>query len=524
MVTPKLFLIVALVFSMSGCSYLGNTLKQAGFSALHQHSPAQRVYKHMLHADNFFVFGKIENGTGLGEEATAVVAVSSLYLASEVVDVSHFSRNTFYGLNLPAGEYQLLVVSDLNCDGYYDEQEVVGGRTVALEVTKMPEKVLGNFDIDLDAPFVSPATVVFHLEVRKSEPLAESLFYPKGSIRSLDDEIFSRQMATLGMYEPAAFLEEAPMMFYALEEDIGFKVPVVFVHGIDGSARDFAEIVAGLDRSRYRPWFFYYPSGNDLGQLGEMFYKIFLSGKTMVLGEMPMIIVAHSMGGLVVRDALNRQSGKKGEAKVARLVTIASPLGGHPAAAMAARAPVVIPSWRDVDPAGEFMHQLRRKKLPEGIEYHLIYAFGNEKMVKLGENSDGVVPLSSQLCSEAQNESTAQYGFNDTHTGILQNPEAIKRVLAIIETVKAPFPDDHMAEALKGGYNVTLGDGYTPLGKYCIVNAGHWLDALATGRIAPTEPAHSHFVQVCRGEESPDTEIEKAWLRFVKEYPVRDQL
>ncbi|EKD39138.1 MAG: hypothetical protein ACD_75C00500G0001 [uncultured bacterium] len=103
------------------------------------------------------------------------------------------------------------------------------------------------------------------------------------------------------------------------------------------------------------------------------------------------------------------------------------------------------------------MHKLRRKKLPAGLEYHLIYAFGNEKMVKLGENSDGVVPLSSQLCSEAQNESTAQYGFNDSHTGILQNPEAIKRVLAVIETVKAPFPDDHMNELVKGGFRRPTG-------------------------------------------------------------------
>jgi hypothetical protein len=56
-------------------------------------------------------------------------------------------------------------------------------------------------------------------------------------------------------------MERAPMMFYALEEDLGYKVPVVFVHGIDGSPRDFAEIVARLDPTRYRPWFFFFPPG-----------------------------------------------------------------------------------------------------------------------------------------------------------------------------------------------------------------------------------------------------------------------
>jgi pimeloyl-ACP methyl ester carboxylesterase len=190
-----------------------------------------------------------------------------------------------------------VVVSDLNRDGFYDGTEVVGGRSLSLNRKELPEKVLGGFDIDLNAPFRYCSEASFRVAVHKSGNLAESLFYPKGSIRSLDDEIFSRRMATLGMYEPAAFLEKAPMMFYALEEDVGYKVPVVFVHGIDGSVTDFEEIVSHLDRTLYQPWFFYYPSGNDLGQLSEMFYNIFLSGKVIPLQDMPMVIVAHSMGG-----------------------------------------------------------------------------------------------------------------------------------------------------------------------------------------------------------------------------------
>ncbi len=525
MINGKLAVVFALIFSLSGCSYLGNAARQAGLSVRHRQDPAQRVYKHMLTAENFFVFGKVKNGDNLNEEATAVVAVSDLYRTNEVVDVCQFSRiSSFYGMNLPAGEYRLLVVSDLDRDGFYGEKEVVGGRRITLDPAAMPDKVVSDFDLDLDVPLALPAPVTLQLDTRKSSALTESLVFPKGSIRSLDDEIFSRRMATLGMYQPAAFLEEAPMMFYALEENLGYKVPVVFVHGIDGSARDFEGIVAALDRSRYCPWFFHYPSGEDLGQLSELFYKIFLSGKTMPLGEMPMVIVAHSMGGLVVRDAMNRLSGKKVENRVARLVTIASPLGGHPAAAMSSQGPIVLPSWRDVDPDSDFLRGMWRKKLPEGLEYHLIYAYGNEKTVKLGENSDGVVPLSSQLCSRAQDESTAQYGFNDTHTGILGNPEAIKRLVGIIETVKAPFPEDHMREFMKGGYDVVLGDGYDAWGKYAIRNFGHWLDALAAGSISPTEDYHHHFLQVCRGEEAPDTPIEKTWLRFVKEYPERDRL
>lgn len=67
-------------------------------------------------------------------------------------------------------------------------------------------------------------------------------------------------------------------MFYALEEDEAHKIPVVFVHGIGDSARAFEPIISQLDRDRYKPWFFYYPSGGDLDQLAGLFYNLFLSG------------------------------------------------------------------------------------------------------------------------------------------------------------------------------------------------------------------------------------------------------
>lgn len=517
---PGAAIVMAVLFGASGCSYLDSAFKQAYLADRYRREPQQRLYKHMLPAENYFVFGKIGSGSGLNEEAIAVVAIYDSRSQGEVVDVSHFVKSdAFYGLNLPAGDYLLLVVSDQNQDGFYDIGETVGSRFLTLDSAQWPEKVVGEFDIELFNQGVQPVGRSLHLEVKQRQTLRDSLFYPKGSIRSLDDEIFSQRMASLGMYEPAAFLEEAPMMFYALEEDVGYKVPVVFVHGIDGSARDFADIVRHLDRRRYRPLFFHYPSGNDLNQLGEMFHQIFLSGKTFFLGEMPMVIVAHSMGGLVVREALNRLQGEAGENQVACFVSLASPMGGHPAAAMADQGPVVIPSWRDVNPGSEFMANLRRRPLPPKLEYHLFYAYANQQAIKLGENSDGVVPLSSQLCKAAQDESTGQFGFNTTHTGILEDPEAIRRLFDIVEKVKAPFPDDHMAELLKGGYDVTLSPDYPPIGAHCIRYVGHWLEALADGRIAPLDPVQSHFVEVCQGKAEADTPIEEAWLRFIRELP-----
>ena len=47
------------------------------------------------------------------------------------------------------------------------------------------------------------------------------------------------------------------------------KTHVIFVHGSSGGTpRDFKFLVEGLDRERYQPWFYFYPSGMPLKKLG----------------------------------------------------------------------------------------------------------------------------------------------------------------------------------------------------------------------------------------------------------------
>ena len=514
---------LSLVIGLAGCTYLQTINRQNSYARQQDQAPQQRVYKHMLDRDTFFVFGQIEHRVGQ-DDAMAVIALSDAYQTGEVVDVGHFSRSeSFFGLNLPEGEFRLLVVSDLNGDGFYDGREVIGGRALSLHLREAPEKVVGGYDIDLVVPFSSPP-VAFHVAVQKTPGRTESVIYPKGTIRSLDDPIFSPQMASLGMYEPAAFMEQAPMMFYALEEDQGYKVPVVFVHGIGGSARDFAEIVAHLDRRYYRPWFFYYPSGTDLAQLSEMFYHLFLSGTVIPLGEMPMVIVAHSMGGLVVRDAFNRCTGKTRENKVRVLITIASPLGGHPGARHASQAPVVVPSWRNLSPDSAFIHDLHRKPLPPGLAYHLWYAHGDARSIELGEDSDGTVPLSSQLTTGAQNEAMEQRGFRATHTGVLRDPDAINHFLQVVGSVKSLFPEDHLQVLLTGGYQLELGRDFTPMEAYIIRNIGRYMDVLVAGGLKPVDSFQVHFIAACRGEVRPNNPAETAWVKFNRAFPDRSKL
>lgn len=513
-----LLLQLIILMGLSGCTYLHEAGKQANYAAQQRSSPKLRIQKHLIDTRKFFVYGKIQGDAASNAKSMAVVALSDKFQQNEIVDINRFSRiDSYYGLNLPEGTYRLLVVSDLDGNGFYDETEVLGSRLLSLSEKETPGKVMDGFDLEAGAT-VANSSAPFRIEAPAPSGLAESLFYPKGTIRSLDDPIFSPQMATLGMYDPAAFLEVAPMMFYALEEDIGYKIPVIFVHGIDGSPRDFAEIVERLDRRLYRPWFFYYPSGNDLSQLSEFFYNIYLSGKVIPLHGMPTVIVAHSMGGLIVRDAMNRYKGEKEGALVQRIITIASPMGGHPSARISENAPLVLPAWRDLNPDSEFIRRLYRAPLPASIGYHLFYAYGNSSTLKIGENSDGVVPMSSQLAPLAQSEASRQYGFNDTHTGTLKNQEAINRLLSIVTEVKLPYSQQLQAECAKGGYTVELGENYSPMEKYFIRHYAYFFAALASGKTAPEDAVQIHFVQACRGEVSPTSQAETAWIKFTAEH------
>ena len=270
----------------------------------------------MIDQETFFIWGKsIAESGNYSNIPMVIAAYSSKFKKNEQVDTMFFKgTGTHYGLNLPEGLYTLLVYADMNEDLVFHPSEIVGKRELVLNTTNFPEKIVKDVDIEITENLeVAWAETIFRPEVIETE---RPLYYPAGSIRSLDDPMFDENIATMGMYDPASFLEHAQTMFYALKEGVAHKIPVVFVHGIGGSSRSFKTIIEHMDKDRYQAWFFYYPSGGDLDQLADFFYNIFLAGNVIPMGDMPMIVAAHSMGGLVVQEAFNKYQGKAKENKV----------------------------------------------------------------------------------------------------------------------------------------------------------------------------------------------------------------
>jgi pimeloyl-ACP methyl ester carboxylesterase len=261
-----------------------------------------------------------------------------------------------------------------------------------------------------------------------------------GEIVSLTDERFDRRATQLAQWQPARFVQRYGAGIFFLAPHRRDRVPVVFVHGMGGSPREFATLIGALDHDRYEPWVVQYPSGWDLEEVSAYLYRL-LNEATLIHGVEELHIVAHSMGGVVTRAALNHygQDTARRRDYVRGFVTLASPLGGHPSAHQGVQwSPVVLPSWRALDPQSEFIANLYRSPLPASIRYDLIYADGR------GE-SDGVVPVASQLRVEALREARTRQGFPVGHTDVLRLSDVVRYTLARLGSVQGVAPEASLA-------------------------------------------------------------------------------
>ena len=77
--------------------------------------------------------------------------------------------------------------------------------------------------------------------------------------------------------------------------------------------------------------------------------------------------------------------------------------------------------------------------------------------------------------------------------------------------------DEHRAFLSRRDFIVDcLTPNFTSRDRELLTRYGHWLSALATGKIQPITPGQQHFLQVANGEAEPETELESAWVKLVE--------
>jgi hypothetical protein len=230
------------------------------------------------------------------------------------------------------------------------------------------------------------------------------------------------------------FVRERRAGLFFLEPYDAARTPVVFVHGISGYPQELAALIAGLDRTRYQAWIAHYPSGFEVPLIASYVDRA-LDEADAMHHPRAICVVAHSMGGLVMRDALARYASGVGRAQVPLFVTIASPFGGHPGAAIGvAVSPVVVPAWRSLVPSGELVTHLHDAPLPDETSHAMLIATG----ARAGARSDGVVPIASQRAPRALAEADSVRLFGESHTGILRSARARAAIYAELDAHCAP--------------------------------------------------------------------------------------
>jgi pimeloyl-ACP methyl ester carboxylesterase len=284
--------------------------------------------------------------------------------------------------------------------------------------------------IDLGSPRAAPITV--RVEVDGQDSVVESV----------DDPIFSPELGELGVYQPTRFLARTQRWFFSIGVPDFSKTQLVLVHGIDGTPRDFRALIAGLDTGRYDVWLFYYPSGLSLDQLGNALARavgrlVGASGAP----ELRVAIVAHSMGGLVGRRAVNELCRDGRPAYLRMYASFDTPYGGVEAVAGAVkRGTELVPSWIDVAADSPFLTRLPATPLPTDLPFHLFFGWGDRHGHGPSPAGDGTITLASQLDPRAQAVATGMSGFEDTHVGILSDPKAIEALAQALEKATAEKP------------------------------------------------------------------------------------
>lgn len=429
-------LCAAALAAAAGCDYLSFYTRRQHWSKVFDANPSMKVMKRLAPEDSLLLEGRIEPVRPL-QEPLLLVAVSSQYRKNEIVAMRTLAApSDAYEVFLPQGLYELYVFADRDRNGRFERDELVGRSAPGQPVSVMPQHsadgvVVNGPAIAVDAGSAAVADFRVRVRVRMNGHL-----HP-----SLDEEFFDPKFGNAGLYNPAALLAHTQGFLFGLEGYDENKTIILFVHGISGTPRDWKYFVDGMDRQRYQPLFFYYPSGLPLDTLGSVLTQVIVSldgGSQKGSGRI--VLAAHSLGGLASLSALQKLHAEGMPRSLALYVSFSTPYGGDDSAqTWVGRMPAVVPVWKDVARGSDFLANLARQPYPSAVPFYLFFSYNDPSTFKLGESSDGVVALRSQLEPAIQAMATKVLGFDETHQGLLSS-ERVRDAFYRLVDASVPAP------------------------------------------------------------------------------------
>jgi hypothetical protein len=293
-----------------------------------------------------------------------------------------------YELPVYHGSYFIFAFQDQNGNLIYDAGEPAGQHGDPKPIRAHGVGVV--FDINIEISKEGNKIAIPHgTEISAIKP--KKLYSRQaGVIVDLADERFSQENGIKGYWEPGSFFNELGGNIYFLEAYDPNKIPILFIHGATGTPSGWQYFVDHIDRARYQPWFFYYPTGLRINSMAyQLFWKLVNLQTKYQFKKMHM--VAHSMGGLVARSFLVDFGVQFPYVKL--LISLATPWGGdHMAKLGVKQSPAVIPSWIDMQSDGDFVKSLYRKKLPETVSFYMFTGHRGSRN-PFRSNNDGTIAL-----------------------------------------------------------------------------------------------------------------------------------
>jgi pimeloyl-ACP methyl ester carboxylesterase len=367
-----------------------------------------------------------------GASAPIVVAIEQVD-THQIADLFVLARPGPFFFTLPAGRYRFGAFEDDGRDLTYrsGEPAALFGQTGEIVLAEGERRKGIDLTIDPGGGVVLPFAVSGPAPDDKSKKIPALQI---GTITTLDDPRFTAENGNLGLWDPLRFMVEAGGGIYFLEEYDPSKIPILFVHGATGSPANWKYLAAQIDRRKFQPWFAYYPAAPHLDRIGDQIVRA-LSSLQVKHRFDRLILIAHSMGGLVTRAALdyvmqNLSTGR--QVRVPLFLSISTPWDGVASATYGVKyAPVVAPMWEDMAPGSAFLTALPKTPVPSETEYDLFFSYRSDSTLS-AEANDGTVAVSSELSVPIQRQAVHVMGFDETHTSILESAEVAEEVNAAL--------------------------------------------------------------------------------------------
>ena len=392
--------------------------------------------------ESTIIIGRIY--ANFSENGPIIVAACSTSEEKEIAHYTVLHDSGEYELMVGQGNYYVFAYWDKNSNLIYDAGEPAGQYGDPKVVVAPAVGVV--YDVDVVIPEEGRNIEIPHGKIISSVKPQNLHSRQAGDITDLDDERFSEEYGTKSFWEPYLFFKQFGGNIYFLEKYDPEKTPILFIHGATGTPKGWKYLVDNIDRTRFQPWFFYYPTGARIDSMAYLLLWKLTNLQTKYQFN-KIYITAHSMGGLIARSFIVNYGQQFPYVKL--FISLATPWGGDRMAEYGVQqSPVVIPSWIDMQPEGDFIKSLYRKKMDESISFYMFYGYKGSRN-PFRSNNDGTITLSSVLDFRPQSEATMNYAFNEDHASILFS----KDMLAQYNSILNAFDEKDSASLQQsGGY------------------------------------------------------------------------